>query len=75
MTSPSSSPVAFVGGGNMARSLIGGLIARGTPPASICVSEPQRELREALAAQFGVRVNCSIRLPCTIRGSTRYPWA
>ena len=43
------SRVAFIGGGNMARSLAGGLIARGAPPASITVSEPQAALREGLA--------------------------
>ncbi len=36
MTSPSS--IAFIGGGNMARSLIGGLISRGTPSSAIRVS-------------------------------------
>lgn len=48
--------IAFIGGGNMARSLIGGLVARGTPPASVRVSEPVPELREALARDFGVSV-------------------
>jgi pyrroline-5-carboxylate reductase len=52
--SPSSSGVAFIGGGNMARSLIGGLIARGTAPADIRVSEPVDVLREALVRDFGV---------------------
>jgi pyrroline-5-carboxylate reductase len=46
--------IAFIGGGNMARSLIGGLIARGTPASAIRVSEPVAPLREALAADFGV---------------------
>jgi pyrroline-5-carboxylate reductase len=46
--------LAFIGGGNMARSLIGGLIARGRPPASIHVSEPGVDLRETLARDFGV---------------------
>jgi pyrroline-5-carboxylate reductase len=49
-----SDTVAFVGGGNMARSLIGGLIARGRAPASIRVAEPIPELRDALARDFGV---------------------
>ncbi len=40
----------------MARSLIGGLIARGARPEQIAVSEPQENLRLALAADFGVRV-------------------
>jgi pyrroline-5-carboxylate reductase len=47
---------AFIGGGNMARSLIGGLVARGTPPSSIRVADPVAELREALARDFGVAV-------------------
>lgn len=52
----STSNIAFIGGGNMARSLIGGLIARGTAAGDIRVSEPVEALREALARDFGVRV-------------------
>ena len=48
--------IAFIGGGNMARSLIGGLVAQGRDPASIRVAEPVAVLRDALAADFGVRV-------------------
>jgi len=48
--------VAFIGGGNMARSLIGGLVARGMVAASIRVSEPVDALRDALAKDFGVTV-------------------
>jgi pyrroline-5-carboxylate reductase len=47
--------IAFIGGGNMARSLVGGLVSRGTPGASIAVAEPQAALREALVRDFGVR--------------------
>src|SRR5688500_8970694 len=50
------SSVAFIGGGNMARSLIGGLVAGGRPAASIRVAEPVDALRDALAADFGVAV-------------------
>ena len=46
--------IAFIGGGNMARSLIGGLIARGTPAAHIRVAEPVEILRESLARDYGV---------------------
>jgi len=53
----SNDTIAFIGGGNMARSLIGGLIARGTPASSIHVAEPHQELREALARDFGVHVH------------------
>ena len=48
--------IVFVGGGNMARSLIGGLIDRGGTARSILVSEPFQEARLALATRFGVRV-------------------
>ena len=49
-------PLAFIGGGNMARSLIGGLIKRGADPSRIRVAEPNEPLRAALAADFGVQV-------------------
>jgi pyrroline-5-carboxylate reductase len=46
--------VAFIGGGNMARSLIGGMIARGADPARVRVAEPVAELRGALETDFNV---------------------
>ncbi|MFT3763454.1 MAG: pyrroline-5-carboxylate reductase [Pseudoxanthomonas sp.] len=46
--------IAFIGGGNMARSLIGGLVARGIDARSLHVAEPVAELREGLAREFGV---------------------
>ncbi|TYT25658.1 pyrroline-5-carboxylate reductase [Luteimonas viscosa] len=49
-----SESVAFIGGGNMARSLIGGLVAAGTDPAAIRVADPNAAARDALAADFGV---------------------
>ncbi|HEY0179279.1 MAG TPA: pyrroline-5-carboxylate reductase, partial [Dokdonella sp.] len=53
--------VAFVGGGNMARSLIGALIRAGAAPASIAVAEPSAELRAALAHDFGVAAHADAR--------------
>jgi pyrroline-5-carboxylate reductase len=50
-------PIAFVGGGNMARSLIGGLVRQGAAPDRIAVAEPNAELRDALARDFGVAVH------------------
>ncbi|WP_410209494.1 pyrroline-5-carboxylate reductase [Aquirhabdus sp.] len=41
--------VAFIGGGNMAQALIGGLLAEGLPATMIRVAEPVAELREILA--------------------------
>lgn len=52
MTDPG--PTAFIGGGNMARSLIGGLIRRGVDPRTIRVSEPDSGRRDELARDFGV---------------------
>ena len=48
------SPIAFIGGGNMARSLVGGLLARGTPKDAIRVSDPVPASREALHHDFGI---------------------
>ena len=47
-------PIAFIGGGNMARSLIGGLIAGGSDPNHIWVAEPNADQRELLRSRFGV---------------------
>jgi pyrroline-5-carboxylate reductase len=58
---PHAGPVAFIGGGNMARSLIGGLVAGGRAPLSLHVAEPVEALREALAADFGVRACADAR--------------
>jgi len=46
--------IAFVGGGNMATGLIGGLIARGTPPAGIVVADPEAAQRSRLEREYGV---------------------
>ncbi|MFO7304765.1 MAG: pyrroline-5-carboxylate reductase [Gammaproteobacteria bacterium] len=54
-----SSQIAFIGGGNMARSLIGGLIARGRPAADVIVSDPVPQQLETLRAAYGVRTAAS----------------
>lgn len=46
--------IAFIGGGNMARSLIGGLIADGVAASQIIVAEPDNDRRSALQNHFGV---------------------
>jgi len=51
--------VAFIGGGNMARSLIGGLVARGHASGAIHVADPVAAARDALARDFGVHVHAS----------------
>jgi pyrroline-5-carboxylate reductase len=49
-----SSCIGFLGGGNMARALIGGLIGRGMPATQLRVGEPGSEARERLARDFGI---------------------
>jgi pyrroline-5-carboxylate reductase len=49
------SSVVFVGGGNMAGALIGGLVRSGWAPCVISVIEPDQARRAALEASFGVR--------------------
>ena len=46
--------LAFIGGGNMARSLIGGLLKTGVAAATVSVAEPNAEARQALGRDFGV---------------------
>ena len=48
--------IAFIGGGNMASAIMGGLIKRGLAPTQIQVVEPFAEQAERLKAQFGVTV-------------------
>ncbi|MCR5866203.1 pyrroline-5-carboxylate reductase [Aquincola sp. J276] len=52
-----SSPgtVAFIGGGNMASAIVGGLVRAGRAPASILVVDPGEAQCAKLEADFGVR--------------------
>ena len=47
--------ITFVGGGNMAQAIIGGLARRGYEPGAIAVVEVAAQAREHLAARFKVR--------------------
>jgi len=46
--------LAFIGGGNMASALIGGIIGQGGSPAEVQVAEIVPEAREQLQSTFGV---------------------
>ncbi|MGA9422557.1 MAG: pyrroline-5-carboxylate reductase [Rhodanobacteraceae bacterium] len=54
---PDCRSVTFIGGGNMARSLIGALLHGGAASGSIAVAEPDAALRRALASDFGIAVH------------------
>jgi pyrroline-5-carboxylate reductase len=50
----SEQTLAFIGGGHMATSLIGGLLADGRNPQSIWVADPERNKLDGLHSRFGV---------------------
>ncbi len=53
--------LAFIGAGNMAKSIIGGLIAEGYEPALITATGPRQESLDKLAGDFGIRVDTDNR--------------
>ena len=65
--------IAFIGGGNMANALIGGLLRQGLRASQIKVVEPFAEARERLATQFKVLAQASSGPQ--LRGSDLVVWA
>ncbi|MBI5260129.1 MAG: pyrroline-5-carboxylate reductase [Burkholderiales bacterium] len=65
--------IAFIGGGNMASALIGGLVQSGRAPQSILVVDPGAEQRQRLEARFGVRTQAAA--DATLAGCSLLVWA
>ncbi|MGF6599141.1 pyrroline-5-carboxylate reductase [Paraburkholderia sp. GAS448] len=51
--------IAFIGGGNMAAALIGGLVKRGVAPADLYAIDPNEDVRRRNEQQFGIRTGAS----------------
>ncbi|MDP9124963.1 MAG: NAD(P)-binding domain-containing protein, partial [Pseudomonadota bacterium] len=51
--------LAFVGGGNMASAILGGLIAAGHPASRVVVVEPHAPQAAQVRDKFGVRVEAA----------------
>ncbi len=48
--------IGFIGAGNMAQAIIGGLLKTGTSAASVYISEPNADLTGQLSSQWGLNV-------------------
>ena len=70
---PPTTRIAFIGGGNMASAVIGGLIRRGLAAAQVAVVEPFEAARAALLAQHGVTAQPAAGE--ALRGADLVVWA
>jgi pyrroline-5-carboxylate reductase len=67
------SMIAFIGGGNMAAALIGGLLKSGHRADSILVVDPGEAQRDKLKSEFGVR--SVAKANSTLAGASMVIWA
>ena len=69
----SLSPIAFIGGGNMAGALVGGLLRSGWSATDITVVEPSPAQQAVLESRFGVRTLA--QADATLRNAGCIVWA
>ncbi|HEY8357674.1 MAG TPA: pyrroline-5-carboxylate reductase [Ramlibacter sp.] len=68
-----ASRIAFIGGGNMASAIIGGLVRQGLAPSQVVVVEPFEEARQRLDAQWGVQAEA--HPGAALAGASMVVWA
>lgn len=56
--------ITFIGAGNMARSIIGGLMAEGAAASSITACDPKPEALQALTQDFGINTTTDNNAAC-----------
>lgn len=61
----SKTRIAFIGAGNMAASLIGGLRAQGLDASQIRASDPGAETRSRIQAEHGIETSSTTPRPST----------
>jgi pyrroline-5-carboxylate reductase len=77
-TMTSTNPLAtdllvFIGGGNMASAILGGLLRQGHPPQQVLVVDPDAAIRQSLLQRMGVNV---LAAPdATLTSATQVIWA
>ena len=49
--------IAFIGAGNMASSIIGGMVQNGWPAANIIATDHNQEKLDTLQQQFGIQIS------------------
>ena len=67
------SRIAFIGGGNMASAILGGLIRSGMPPGSFLVVEPHEPQRAHLRSQWGIEALA--QADASLAGASMVVWA
>jgi pyrroline-5-carboxylate reductase len=73
MSAATAARVAFIGGGNMAGALIGGLVRSGHDPAALVVVEPFEAARDKLARDHGVQAQAAA--DARLAGCATVVWA